>query len=63
MAGDVPPDLLGSCGSYLHGTLYIFAGSNPTEYTNEVSSASRGACCLKSSPGFVPSQDLVSTLC
>lgn len=63
MVGDVPPDLLGSCGSYLHGTLYIFAGSNPIEYTNEVSSASSGACCLKSLPGFIPSQDLVSTLC
>lgn len=55
MAGDVPPDLLGSCGSFLHRTLYVFAGSTPTEYTNEVSCASS----LKSLPGFVPSQDLV----
>ncbi|KAK7919348.1 hypothetical protein WMY93_010632 [Mugilogobius chulae] len=27
LTGDVPPDLNGFCGSYLNGTLYIFAGS------------------------------------
>lgn len=37
MTGDMPPDLFGFCGSNVNGTLYIFAGSNPTEYSNEVS--------------------------
>ncbi|KAK5881557.1 hypothetical protein CesoFtcFv8_022340 [Champsocephalus esox] len=34
--GDKPPDLSGSCGSYLNGTLYIFAGCDPVGYTNQM---------------------------
>lgn len=36
MGGDVPPELLGSCTSYLHQTLYVFGGTNISQYTNQV---------------------------
>uniref|UniRef100_A0A3B4AMN3 Kelch domain containing 1 n=1 Tax=Periophthalmus magnuspinnatus TaxID=409849 RepID=A0A3B4AMN3_9GOBI len=36
LTGDVPPDLNGFCGSYLNGTLYIFAGSDGGGYTNDM---------------------------
>lgn len=36
MGGDVPPELLGSCSSYLHQTLYVFGGTNASQYTNQV---------------------------
>lgn len=37
MTGDMPPDLIGFCGSNVNGTLYIFAGCSSTEFSNEVS--------------------------
>lgn len=36
LTGDVPPDLTGFCGSYLNGTLYVFAGCAGEGYTNEM---------------------------
>lgn len=36
LTGDVPPDLTGFCGSYLNGTLYIFAGCESEGYTNDM---------------------------
>ena len=36
IAGDVPPDLSGSCGSHVNGVLYIFAGCDAGGYTNQV---------------------------
>lgn len=36
MAGDKPPDLSGFCGASVDGTLYVFAGCNNNQYTNEV---------------------------
>ncbi|KAM4624578.1 kelch domain-containing protein 1-like [Polymixia lowei] len=36
ITGDVPPELSGSCGSHLNGTLYIFAGCDPLGYSNEL---------------------------
>lgn len=36
IAGNRPPDLSGSCGSYINGTFYIFAGCDDRRYTNEV---------------------------
>lgn len=37
IAGDKPPELSGSCGSHVNGTLYIFAGCDALGYTNQVS--------------------------
>lgn len=36
ITGDVVPELSGFCGSYVNGTLYIFAGCNSFGYTNDV---------------------------
>uniref|UniRef100_A0A3Q4BYS6 Uncharacterized protein n=1 Tax=Mola mola TaxID=94237 RepID=A0A3Q4BYS6_MOLML len=36
ITGDKPPELLGSCGSHVNSTLYIFAGRDSTRYTNEM---------------------------
>nr|XP_020472206.1 kelch domain-containing protein 1-like [Monopterus albus] len=36
IAGDIPPDLSGSCGSCVNGTLYIFAGCDPIGYNNQM---------------------------
>lgn len=36
IVGQRPPDLSGSCGSYISGTFYIFAGRDDRHYTNEV---------------------------
>ncbi|KAM7370580.1 hypothetical protein PAMP_010112 [Pampus punctatissimus] len=36
ITGDIPPDLSGFCGSYLNGTLFIFAGCDPVGYTNQM---------------------------
>ncbi|XP_075896670.1 kelch domain-containing protein 1-like [Nelusetta ayraudi] len=43
MGGDVPPDLLGSCSSYLHHTLYIFGGTDTSEYSNQMFSVDLAA--------------------
>ncbi|KAL7372910.1 hypothetical protein ABVT39_023941 [Epinephelus coioides] len=36
ITGDKPSDLSGFCGSYVNGTLYIFAGCDPVGYTNQM---------------------------
>uniref|UniRef100_A0A3B4BMY2 Kelch domain containing 1 n=1 Tax=Periophthalmus magnuspinnatus TaxID=409849 RepID=A0A3B4BMY2_9GOBI len=36
LTGDVPSDLTGFCGSFLNGTLYIFAGCDSSGYTNHM---------------------------
>ncbi|XP_038592082.1 kelch domain-containing protein 1-like isoform X1 [Micropterus salmoides] len=36
IAGDKPPELSGSCGSHVNGTLYIFAGCDALGYTNQM---------------------------
>ncbi|XP_039644179.1 kelch domain-containing protein 1-like isoform X2 [Perca fluviatilis] len=36
ITGDKPPDLSGFCGSYVNGTLYIFAGCDPVAHTNQM---------------------------
>lgn len=36
ITGDKPPDLSGFCGSYVNGTLYIFAGCDSVGYTNQM---------------------------
>lgn len=36
LTGDIPPDLTGFCGSYLNGTLYVFAGCDGEGYTNDM---------------------------
>ncbi|KAG7227721.1 hypothetical protein INR49_029485, partial [Caranx melampygus] len=36
ITGDVPPVLEGSCGAYVNGTLYIFAGCDSAGYTNQM---------------------------
>ncbi|XP_029934176.1 kelch domain-containing protein 1-like [Myripristis murdjan] len=36
ITGDIPPELSGFCGSYVNGTLYIFAGCDPYGYTNHM---------------------------
>lgn len=42
MGGDTPPGLSGSCGSYINGTFYVFAGCDRRRYTNEVRRRSGG---------------------
>lgn len=36
MTGDTLPDLSGFCASYVNGTLYIFAGCDSQNYTNQM---------------------------
>ncbi|XP_076008378.1 kelch domain-containing protein 1-like [Genypterus blacodes] len=36
ISGDVVPELTGFCGSYVNGTLYIFAGCDSVGYTNDM---------------------------
>lgn len=36
ITGDKPPDLSDFCGSYVNGTLYIFAGCDSLGYTNKM---------------------------
>ncbi|XP_071401832.1 kelch domain-containing protein 1-like [Centroberyx affinis] len=36
ITGDLPSQLSGFCGSYVNNTLYIFAGCDPTGYTNDL---------------------------
>lgn len=36
ITGERPPDLSGSCGSYVNGTFYVFAGCDNRLFTNEV---------------------------
>ena len=37
IGGDAPSELSGPCGSFLSGSLYVFAGCDPAGYTNQVS--------------------------
>ncbi|KAL0984447.1 hypothetical protein UPYG_G00141670 [Umbra pygmaea] len=39
MAGEPPPALSGTCGSYYNGTLYVFGGCNHTGHTNQLYNA------------------------
>ncbi|KAM3838093.1 kelch domain-containing protein 1-like [Diretmus argenteus] len=46
ISGESPPELSGFCGSYLNGTLYIFAGCDPIGYTNLLFSVDVTEQCL-----------------
>ncbi|CAL8306145.1 unnamed protein product [Boreogadus saida] len=35
IGGDAPSELSGPCGSFLNGSLYVFAGCDPMGYTNQ----------------------------
>jgi len=34
--GDAPSELMGFCGSFLNGSLYIFGGCDPVGHSNQV---------------------------
>ncbi|XP_054609066.1 kelch domain-containing protein 1-like [Dunckerocampus dactyliophorus] len=36
MSGEVPRDLMGFCGSYVNGSLYVFAGCDQQGYSNKM---------------------------
>ncbi|XP_034050641.1 kelch domain-containing protein 1-like [Thalassophryne amazonica] len=45
ITGDIPPDLLGFCGSYVNNTLYIFGGCDPNGYSNQMFSVDLSERC------------------